>query len=65
MDSFKRTIDYCKNENYKIAIDDAGSGYSGLNRICNIKPDYIKLDIGLIRDIDKDSTKQALVKEYV
>jgi len=62
MNSFKRTLDYCKNENYKIAIDDAGSGYSGLNRICNIKPDYIKLDIGLIRDIDKDSTKQALVK---
>jgi diguanylate cyclase (GGDEF)-like protein len=62
MDSFKRTLNYCKNENYKIAVDDAGSGYSGLNRICNIKPDYIKLDIGLIRDIDKDSTKQALVK---
>lgn len=62
MDSFKRTLDYCKNQNYKIAIDDAGSGYSGLNRICNIKPDYIKLDIGLIRNIDKDVTKQALVK---
>ncbi|PRR84068.1 GGDEF domain-containing protein [Clostridium vincentii] len=62
IDSFKKTLDYCKNKNYKIAIDDAGSGYSGLNRICNIKPDYIKLDIELVRDIDKDSTKMALVK---
>lgn len=62
IDSFKETIEYCKCENYEIAIDDAGSGYSGLNRICQIKPHYIKLDIDLIRDIDKHSNKQAIVK---
>ena len=62
MDSFKETIEYCKSQNYQIAIDDAGSGHSGLNRICEIKPDYIKLDMDLIRGIDKHFVKQAIVK---
>lgn len=59
---FKESIEYCKNQNYKIAIDDVGSGNSGLNRICHIKPHYIKLDMELIRDVDKHSTKQAIIK---
>ena len=59
---FIKTIEYCKSQNYQIAIDDAGSGHSGLNRICNISPNYIKLDMELIRDINKHSNKQAMVR---
>jgi EAL domain-containing protein (putative c-di-GMP-specific phosphodiesterase class I) len=44
----------------RLAVDDAGSGYSGLQHILRIRPDIIKLDIELIRGIDQDSTKQAL-----
>ncbi len=59
---FIRTIDNYKRQNYKIAIDDTGAGYSGLNLISDIHPHFIKLDMNLIRDIDKDVVKQALVK---
>lgn len=62
INSFIETVEYCKNQNYEIAIDDAGSGYSGLNRICKIEPHYIKLDMVLIRNIHKSSTQQAIVK---
>nr|WP_312290864.1 GGDEF domain-containing protein [Clostridium chromiireducens] len=62
MSSFKETIEDWKNQKYKIAIDDAGSGNSGLNRIAHINPHYIKLDMELIRDVDKHSTKQAIIK---
>lgn len=62
MPGFKRTIDHYKNQNYKIAIDDAGAGYSGLNMITDIHPHYIKLDIKLISNIDKDEYKKELVK---
>jgi diguanylate cyclase (GGDEF)-like protein len=62
IESFIQTIEYFKSQNYGIAIDDAGSGYSGLNRICKINPNYIKLDMNLIRDIDKSSIQQAIVK---
>lgn len=59
---FKKTIDHYKKQNYQIAIDDAGAGYSGLNMITDIHPHYIKLDMNLVRDIDKDAYKKALVK---
>ena len=60
--SFRRTINHYKNQGYKIAIDDTGSGYSGLMLISEIHPHFIKLDMNLIRDVDKDGLKSALIK---
>lgn len=62
---FIRTVDHYKEQFYKIAVDDAGAGYSGLNLISDIHPHYIKLDMKLIRDIHKDPTKQALLKSFL
>lgn len=63
--SFKSTISYYKNQDYSIAIDDAGSGYSGLNLISDVNPHFIKLDMNLIRGINKDRLKYSLVKGMV
>ncbi len=65
MDGFMATIDHYKGQDYRIAIDDAGAGYSGLNLISDVNPNYIKLDMKLIRGIDTDSLKFALVKGMV
>ncbi len=65
MPGFKDTIRHYKTQGYKIAIDDAGSCYSGLNLICDIVPHYLKLDISLIHDIHKDNIKYAMVKSMV
>jgi EAL domain-containing protein (putative c-di-GMP-specific phosphodiesterase class I)/GGDEF domain-containing protein len=62
MEGFKRIIGHYKDQGYKIAIDDAGAGYSGLNLIADIHPHFIKLDMQLVRDIDKIGLKYALVK---
>jgi EAL domain-containing protein (putative c-di-GMP-specific phosphodiesterase class I) len=43
------------------AIDDFGAGYSGLALLTEFKPDLIKLDMRLIRDIDNDDTRKAIV----
>jgi len=59
---FRQVIGHYKEQNYKIAIDDAGAGYAGLNMISDVQPHYLKLDMNLIRGIDKDTVKQALVK---
>ncbi len=63
--NFIQIVDHYKNQNYKLAIDDAGAGYSGLNLISDIHPHYLKLDQKLIKRIDKDTMKQALVKSMV
>lgn len=60
--SFRKTIDNYKNQGYSIAIDDMGSGYSGLTAIAEIHPHYIKLDMSLIRNIDRDGLKYAMIK---
>ena len=65
INGFIDAIDHYKSQDYKIAIDDAGAGYSGLNLISDINPNYIKLDMKLTRDIHKDSLKAALVKGMV
>jgi PAS domain S-box-containing protein len=46
----------------RIAVDDAGAGYSSFRHILALKPDYIKLDRGLVANIDSDPGKRALVK---
>ncbi len=61
-EDFMTTVRNYKDQNFQIAIDDAGAGFSGLKMISDIKPHYIKLDMDLIRNIDKDVTKQSLVK---
>lgn len=51
--------------NLRIAADDFGRGYSGLEQLIKIKPDLIKLDRSLITDIHCDPSKQAFVSGLV
>ncbi len=45
-----------------LAVDDVGSGYAGLTHLLGLKPALIKLDRELIRGIDTDEAKRALVE---
>jgi len=49
-----------RNLGIRIAIDDAGAGYSGLQHIVQMKPDIIKLDISLTSSIDTDVVRRSL-----
>ncbi len=50
---------------FRTAIDDFGAGYSGLNLLADIVPDIIKFDRHLIIDVDRDRTRQILVRNLV
>lgn len=47
---------------FKIAIDDLGAGYSGLTSFAHLEPEFVKLDMSLVRDIHKNPLKQKLVR---
>ncbi len=47
---------------FRIALDDLGAGYAGLTSFAHLRPEVVKLDMALVRDIDKDSVKRKLVK---
>ena len=45
-----------------IAVDDAGAGYAGLRHLISLRPSIIKIDRDLIRDVDSDEAKRALIE---
>jgi EAL domain-containing protein (putative c-di-GMP-specific phosphodiesterase class I) len=48
-----------------VAVDDTGAGYATLRRVLELRPDFVKLDLGLVHDIDRDTARQALVAGMV
>jgi EAL domain-containing protein (putative c-di-GMP-specific phosphodiesterase class I) len=62
--NFRKVLDHYTSQGYKIAIDDTGAGYSGLRLLAETRPQFIKIDMDLVRDIDKDALKQALMKAF-
>ena len=62
---FKQIVQHYQRQDYQIAIDDVGSGYSGLNRICALHPQFLKIDMSIVRNIHNDSVKQSLVQGMV
>jgi EAL domain-containing protein (putative c-di-GMP-specific phosphodiesterase class I) len=54
-----------RDRGVRLAIDDAGAGYSSLRHILRLQPDVIKLDIDLTRNIDIDPARRALAAAFV
>lgn len=50
---------------FRIAIDDLGAGYAGLTSFAQLEPEFVKVDMSLVRGIDSSTTKQKLVGSVV
>ncbi len=59
---FNELILLYRSMGFKLAIDDFGSGNSGLNLLADFQPDQIKLDKGLIRGIEHSGPRQSIVR---
>jgi EAL domain-containing protein (putative c-di-GMP-specific phosphodiesterase class I)/CheY-like chemotaxis protein len=46
---------------YRIAVDDLGAGYAALGALATLEPEIVKLDMSLVRDIDRHATKRRVV----
>lgn len=55
------TVETLRGYGFKVALDDLGAGYAGLSWFALLRPDMVKLDMSLVRDIDRDRTRQKLV----
>jgi len=58
-------IKLVRKYNCKIAIDDFGSGYSNYTQLLNMKPDIVKIDGSLIKNIDKDMNSRNIVESIL
>ncbi|WP_200762423.1 EAL domain-containing protein [Nitrosophilus alvini] len=64
-ENIKNFVDEVRKMGIKIAIDDFGSGYSNYSHLLEIKPDFLKIDGSLIKNIDEDKKSFILVKNIV
>ena len=64
-DSYRDVLRQLKREGVRVAIDDMGAGYSSLQAIVDIEPDYLKFDIALVRNIDRSQIKRSLLETLV
>ena len=57
----RERVAHLRRLGFRIAVDDLGEGYSGLNSFAQLEPDVVKLDMSLIRGIDTTPTKRKMV----
>jgi EAL domain-containing protein (putative c-di-GMP-specific phosphodiesterase class I) len=50
-----------RQRGYRIAVDDLGAGYAALGALATLEPEIVKLDMSLIRDVDRQPTKRRVV----
>jgi EAL domain-containing protein (putative c-di-GMP-specific phosphodiesterase class I)/ActR/RegA family two-component response regulator len=50
-----------RQRGYRIAVDDLGAGYAALGALATLEPEVVKLDMSLVRDIDRHATKRRVV----
>jgi EAL domain-containing protein (putative c-di-GMP-specific phosphodiesterase class I) len=54
-----------REQGFRVAIDDIGTGYASLPLISRLKPDYTKLDVSLVRGIDRNLIQQEVLRSLV
>lgn len=62
---FRKRLDPLRELGFLVAIDDLGSGHSSLNNVAELEPDVIKLDILLLKGIEKSKVRRNLVRQLV
>mgnify|MGYP005986916127 FL=1 len=59
------TVEHYRQMGFKVAIDDLGVGYSGLQLWSDIQPEIVKIDMHFIQNIDQDAVKKEFVRAMV
>jgi blue light- and temperature-responsive anti-repressor len=65
LEEFAAQINSFKSTGLRLAIDDFGAGYAGLNLLAEFQPDIVKLDMNLVRDIDSKGPRQAIARAVI
>jgi EAL domain-containing protein (putative c-di-GMP-specific phosphodiesterase class I) len=59
---FREARDYYAELGFKMALDDTGAAYGSLEALMELSPDFIKVDLSLVRSIDTDPPRQELLR---
>ncbi|MFQ4137350.1 EAL domain-containing protein [Nodosilinea sp. PGN35] len=65
LEHLKTVLHYYRSAGFGVALDDLGSGYSGLNLLHQLRPDFVKLDMELVRDVHRDHYKASITEKLL
>jgi EAL domain-containing protein (putative c-di-GMP-specific phosphodiesterase class I) len=60
-EEFGRRLARIRGLGFQVAIDDVGTGYSSLQTISEVRPEYLKIDLSLVQGIHQNLVKQEIV----
>jgi EAL domain-containing protein (putative c-di-GMP-specific phosphodiesterase class I) len=61
----KAVLDAYRRDGFRVALDDLGAGWSTLNLVHRLRPDFIKLDRDLIREVNSDRVKDLIASKLL
>jgi len=64
-EGFADALSRLKQRGFSVALDDVGTGYGSQTVLERVRPDYLKLDVSLVRDIDSSLIKQEILHSLV
>ncbi|RQD69489.1 MAG: EAL domain-containing protein [Tindallia sp. MSAO_Bac2] len=64
-DHLNYILNYYKEKGYATALDDVGSGFASLGSLLQLKPEYMKIDMKIIRGIHENNDQQRVLKNYI
>jgi EAL domain-containing protein (putative c-di-GMP-specific phosphodiesterase class I) len=59
---FREVRDYYGSLGFQVALDDTGAGYSSLEAVMELSPEFIKVDRAFVQGIDQDASRQELLR---
>jgi EAL domain-containing protein (putative c-di-GMP-specific phosphodiesterase class I) len=62
IENLRERVQELKDMGFRIALDDLGVGHAGLTNLILLEPELVKIDMALIRNLDRDANKQQLVQ---
>lgn len=63
--AFREVLERLRTAGFRFAIDDAGSGYSGLETILQLRPEYIKVSQSIVRNVHQDAIKREVLSSLL
>ena len=65
LETLVAVTDRLRSRGFRIALDDVGSGYNGLAALAKLRPDFLKLDRGLVQGVQGSQIRLALVQALI
>jgi len=61
IDDWETAVDKMQSAGFSLAVDDLGAGYNSLSILADLQPNFIKIDMSIVRNVDTEPRKQRLV----